>query len=150
MPVPVPNWGLAEIQFAGNSPDGTTGPPGIVVPPGTLNPRLARFMTVPRSPLIVTGTVPDGPLPTPLYTFTAFARLTKSPLASASLKAVLNRIACEPRCVTPSTGPQAAAGFAGLHPVKPGAIFRPRNSWSNSGSLPPARVTCRALKRGVL
>jgi hypothetical protein len=62
----VPNWGLAEIQFAGNSPAGTTGPPGIVVPPGTLNPRLARFITVPRSPVMDTGTVPDAPVPTPL------------------------------------------------------------------------------------
>src|SRR5262252_10338901 len=132
MVVPVPNWGLAEIQFAGNCPAGTTGPPAMVVPPGTLNPRLARFITVPRSPLIVTGTVPDGPPPTPLYTFRAFARLTKSPLASASLNVVLIRMACEPRWFIPSTGPQVALGFAGLHPVKPGAIFRPRNRLSNS------------------
>src|SRR4029079_13346205 len=124
MPVPVPNWGLAEIQFAGNSPAGTTVPPAIVVPPGTLNPRLARFITVPRSPLMDTGTVPDGPVPTPLKEFREFARVTKSPLARASLNVVLSRIACEPRWVVPSTAPQAAAGFAGFHPAPPWRSLR--------------------------
>jgi len=60
--------GLAVIQFAGNSPAGTTELAGIVLPlfpPGTLNPRLARLSTV----AAFSGnarTVPDAPLPIPL------------------------------------------------------------------------------------
>ena len=69
------------IQFAGNNPAGTTTLDGMLLPlfpPGTLNPKLARFKTVPRSPDTIdaaTLTVPVAPVPVPLKTLIRLARV---------------------------------------------------------------------------